>query len=324
MKRINKSKRGIFFTLIGILLSALILLTISYEYSYQNTYREETVTYRINSINNDMRSIEKDMSREIHIGGFRTLLGMQDYIDEKGNFFNNSEEAFKEIFLTGEYQNESIKMMMDSSVKDWEERLNNEMAKGGINSSINITNISVYQNNPWSIKVNISAFISLKDERLSIILNKTILSSNTINIIGLEDPLFTIYSYGRISREFKTSNITNFVEGNNPSGLLNELEEGLYRQSSTAPDYLMRLEGNFSNSKYGIESLVNITELTDVGLPTKEKSVVDYIYFNNRTTQDLCINNSKADPNLPDWFRLDKNDNHVEVYQIGSINQSCG
>ncbi len=321
--KLNKNKRGIFFTLIGILLSALVLLTISYEYSYQNIYREEAITYRVNSINNDMKSITNDLPREIYIGGFRTLLGMQNYIDENGRFFNNSKEAFKEIFLTGFYQNKSINIMENSSLNDWKSRIIKEMRTDEINAVINVTNVSVYQNNPWSIMVNVTAFISLKDNELSVTLNKTVKSSNSISIIGLEDPIFTIYSYGRISREVQKSNLTEFVHEDNTTGLMTELKNKLYIQSSTAPDYLMRLEGNLSNSTYGIESLVNITELTDVGLPAREKSIVDYIYFSNRTTQDLCVNNSKADPDLPTWFRLDKNDNHVEVYQIGSINQTC-
>ena len=321
--RLNKDKKGIFFTMIGILLSALVLLTISYEYSYQSIYREEAVTYRVNSINNDMKSIANDLPREIYIGGFRTLLGMQNYIDENGRFFNNSKEAFKEIFLTGVYQNKSINIVGNSSLNDWKNRIINEMRTDGINTVINVTNIKVYQDNPWSIKVNITAFISLNDNELSVTLNKTVKSSNSISIIGLEDPIFTIYSYGRINREIQRSNITEFVHEDNTTGLITELEDKLYIHSTTAPNYLMRLEGNLSNSTYGIESLVNITELTNVGLPAKEKSVVDYVYYSNRTTQDLCINNSKADPDLPSWFRLDKNDNHVEIYQIGSINQTC-
>ncbi len=324
MIKTYKNKKGIFFTLIGILLSALVLLTISYEYSYQNFYKEEAVTYRINSINNDMKSITNDLSREIYIGGFRTLLGMQDYIDENGEFFNNSREAFKEILITGKYQNKSISIMKNSSLNDWMNRIINEMKIGGIKTQINISKVNVYQNSPWSVAVNITAFISLNDNELSATLNKTVESSNSISIMGLEDPIFTIYSYGRINREIQRSNITNFVQNGNTTGLLTELNDRLYLSSQTAPDYLMRLEGNLSNSTYGIESLVNITELTNVGLSTKDKSIVDYIYFSNRTTQDLCINNSKADPDLPNWFKLDKNDNHVEVYQIGSINQTCG
>ncbi len=321
--RLKKNKKGIFFTLSAILLSALILLIISYQYDYQKQSVENTISYRITSMNNELNSIEKDLNREIYIAGFRTLLSMQKYIDEKGEFFNNSKGAFKEIIANGSYNNSTLPLMEETSLNDWTERVEKEVASTGINCTVEIKNISIEQNTPWTIRINVSIKVELKDEKLSVDMNHTSKGSSQISIIGFEDPLYTIYTYGRISNEIKKSNITTFVNNGNTTGLLSELNNGYYIASNNSPSYLMRLEGNLSPSKNGIESLVNITKLIDVGLTPKQKSVVDYIYFTNISTYDICVNNSKADPDLPNWFRLDQTYNHDKIYQINGISKNC-
>ena len=81
----------------------------------------------------------------------------------------------------------------------------------------------------------------------------------------------------------------------------------------------MRMEGNLSNSTFGIESLVNLAELQAQGLVTKDKSIVDYIYFGNQNPASYRINKT------PEWFKLDTLDEssnpqaHILTYQAQDV-----
>ena len=88
-----------------------------------------------------------------------------------------------------------------------------------------------------------------------------------------------------------------------------------YRAYSSAPSFLMRLEGNLSSSSYGIETLVNTNELSFLELTVYDRSSVDYIYFGSQSTTDYKIHNI-TDVYMP-GFRLD--DDHVDEYNVGNF-----
>lgn len=84
------------------------------------------------------------------------------------------------------------------------------------------------------------------------------------------------------------------------SGLRNFYFNGYYIESDFAPDFLMRLRGQFTPSPYGIESIVSVSKFTNV------RSSIDYYYFNpnlnpmiyrikgmpNCENSSICSNNS--------------------------------
>ena len=85
-----------------------------------------------------------------------------------------------------------------------------------------------------------------------------------------------------------------------------------YLASTSGPSFLNRLQGISSGNDNGIESLVNLQELSQQGIVVKEKSVVDYIYF-------LSVNEAScndAPSGMPSWFRLDSEDGHLSTYQV--------
>ena len=96
--------------------------------------------------------------------------------------------------------------------------------------------------------------------------------------------------------------------------LRNFLFDGCYK-SSNGPSYLMRLEGNLSNSPYGIESFVNLDDFENVGIHTNSGiSCVDYMYFSNNQTSAHRIKG------MPDWFYLD--DDHLSEYNCTDITRN--
>jgi hypothetical protein len=96
-----------------------------------------------------------------------------------------------------------------------------------------------------------------------------------------------------------------------------DIENGYYR-SGDGPNFLMRLEGNLSNSTdgFGIESFVNIEELRSQGIEICDDcSVVDYLYF---TKSNINTCNVRG---LPDWFRIDGY--HAAKYNLTELLYNC-
>ncbi|MGC8929393.1 MAG: hypothetical protein ACP5OZ_02605 [Candidatus Woesearchaeota archaeon] len=317
------NKKGIFFTIIAISLLAIILLSISYTYSYKNRKQMEAIGSRIRSMDNFVSDLDKDLERGIYISGFRTILGMQSVIEEKGSFLESSKQSFKEIFMNGSINQTPVSIMNDSYFSNWIEKIEDRASELNIGANIVVNDVIVNQTEPWFVDVSVNMSIELNDSNRLASWNKTIFKTVKISIIGFEDPLYFINSYGKISNIINKTPYENFVISNNTTNLLLHLNRSYYVASNKAPNFLMRFENNLSSSEQGIESLVNLQEFANLGLQIKERSVVDYIYFGNRTTFNLCVNNTLAEPDLPSWFRLDTDDNHVEKYQIVEINSSC-
>ena len=132
--------------------------------------------------------------------------------------------------------------------------------------------------------------------------------STNLSITGLEDPLYVVNSYGRVSNTIRASPFEHFVIGSSIDNLLEQINKSYYISTNMSPTYLMRLEGDLSSSEIGIESLVNLQEFIDQSLTIKGRSAVDYIYFGDQITVNHRINGT------PSWFKLDSE--HLSVYEV--------
>ena len=81
----------------------------------------------------------------------------------------------------------------------------------------------------------------------------------------------------------------------------------------------MRLEGDLNASPQGIESLINLQELIDVGEDIEERSVVDHVYWSNKSVTSYDISN------MPTWIKMDSQNNadenmtHLELYEVEGL-----
>ena len=112
--------------------------------------------------------------------------------------------------------------------------------------------------------------------------------------------------------ELQLTNEGNYVTGTDTTNFKRHIDGLYYANSSAGPSFLMRLEGNLSNSSTGIESIVRLPDLQVQGIPVYERSSVDYIYFGNATPTIYIINNT-----YESWLRLD--DGHLDKYQASSL-----
>ncbi len=304
------SRKGFFFTLTAILMLVLLLLTASLQLKSRLSDKKESVAIRVMTLNDFMADAGQDIERGLYISGFRAILSAQEYVSS-GKYLPDSQSSLQELILNGTLNGTAQGLMNDSTLANWTTRLQAEAVKIDGKFNVTIQSIQFTHEDPWSVLITANATLSLEDNKktASWNINKTI--NSKVSIIGLEDPAYTVESLGKVIMPINiTPHEGNYVSGADVTNLLDHTYQS-YFTNSTGPSYLMRLEGNFSNSTFGIESLIDIPRFQQQGLPTYDRSIVDYVYFSWQNTTSYRINNT------PSWFKIDEG--HMAKYQVEGL-----
>ena len=236
---------------------------------------------------------------------------MGQRIADEGVFIEDLENGFNELVLNGTYKDEEMGLMRESTFTEWAERVAKEAEKTGIAVNFTVHNVSINQTDPWYISVDANINMTIRDKKNTSSWKKTEHVITEVGIENFEDPLYVVKSIGKVTNVIVRSPITDFVDGNDPSNLVKHLNNSYYIESNVSPNFLMRLQGDLSNSSTGIESLVNLKEFQEQGVTIKDRSAVDYIYFGTETTTNYRINKTY------EWFKLDEY--HLKIYEAEDI-----
>jgi hypothetical protein len=308
-------KKAVVFTIISVILISMLVFS-SVLYNRHGLRDESKVTSkRIISMNNFIKDIENDIERGIYITGFRALMSMEQYITTNGTFVSDSRSQFKETFLNGTINNSKMPLMNESTFLNWTSKIKYQAEKLDIDIDFQVNDIIIYHESPWDVKIDVNITLDIKDKKQTASWKRNLKIGSNISINDFEDPVYGVNSGGKVTNKIKKTVITDFVDGEDTTNLQIHLNNSYYIESDTAPSFLMRLEGNLSSSDYGIESLVNLEEFQEQEVPIKSRSAVDYIYFGTESTTNHNIKN------MPSWFMLDEEDNHLEIYGCEGITE---
>ncbi len=307
------NKKSMFFSIIAIALISLIVFSLTIYTSYKLRDKVMVTETRIYSMNSFIDDVEKDIERGLYISGFRALMSMEQYITDNGIFLNDVDSCFKEAFLNGTINNSQMGLMNESTFINWTQRIKEQAIKLDIIVDFDINDVIIYQESPWATNIAINVSLDVEDLKKTASWQRPLYITTNISIQEFEDPLYVINSYGRVTNIIIKTNITDFIVNNETTNLKIHVNNSYYIESNTAPSFLMRLEGNLSNSIYGIESLVNLEEFQAQEVPIRDRSVVDYIYFGDQTTTNYKIKY------MPSWFKLDEG--HLETYECGDLTE---
>lgn len=302
------NKKGVIFTTMTIVMIILLTTSITTFTIYQ---KEDTIRERVESIDRFIFSLEQDISRQTYISGYRSILSLQGYITEKGEFIDDSAKRIEESLLNGTVKGTEIALMEGYTLPDWNNRIIELGDKLNLNVSYTLTNVEVYQESPWEIKIALEINITIEDKNDLASWKRSESITSEIPIEGFEDPLYLLKTNGIISNKIQKTPYKIFVEENDVSNLLNHTKSSFYVESSEAPSFLDRLEGKTSPSTQGIESLVNLEKISSQGGDVLDKSVVDHVYFSDENPQSSNIEG------MPSWFKLDSS--HLEKYQVEGL-----
>lgn len=305
------NKKGIFFTFAAISLAVILILAFKSLDTKELTTDTEVVEVRILTMNNFIKDVEQDLQKGLRISGFRAFTSMNQYIAGNGSFIPNVHSAFDELIMEGTLEGQSPSLMQGSTFVDWVDKISLEAEKIDILVNFTIISVIINQSDPWKIGIISEVNITLNDTKGTSSWSRSKSIRTEVNIDSFEDPLYISGTSGKVTNTIQASPYQSFAQGSDIGNLMAHANASFYVASQTAPSFLNRLEGDFSNSTYGIESLVNVEGLTSQGLTAMDRSVVDYIYFGSQSTTNHRINGT------PDWFKLD--DGHLEFYGVQNL-----
>ncbi len=304
------NKRGIFFTLTAIFLLGLMLFIILAQQERRDSDDVAALTIKIRAMNEFVKSVDEDLERGLFITGFRAFLGIQQHIATQGSYLADTESQFREALVNGTVLSAHLDIMNDSTFVNWTTRIAGEAGQLGLDVNFTVDQIDIYHSEPWIVSVDATVTMNVTDSSQTAFWVQQRTIQTNISVDGLEDPLYLVETGGVITRVInRTIYEGAYVQDADTSNLTLQVA-GKYYTNSTGPSYLMRLEGNLSNStnNMGIEGFVFIPDLIDQGITTFERSSVDYIYYGNDSPTLYTINET-----FESWFRLDGN--HLTPYQ---------
>ncbi len=323
--RVMKNKKAVLFTIISIILLSVVIYGLTIETETRLKEKRLPVEARVNSVDNFIGDLERDISRGLYIASFRALLGLQQQMTETGEFVTNLNSTFEELVMNGTMDGDYVDVIDDAEMNEWIERIGEKAEELLIDLEYEILNIRVMHETPWRIVIEIDVMLNITDTKGTAEWqrNSTIISN--IDITDFEDPLYLVNSNGGIIKTIQRANVTDFVVGDDGmSNLINHMSNTLFIASNISPSYLYRIEGRLDPSPYGIESLVNLQEfesLEGYGIVIKDEcSIVDFVYFNDscEDTTSYLINNTYS------WFKLDDiqindSDAHLDLYDVRDL-----
>lgn len=316
---VTLGKKGIFFTFVAILLLSTLILSFSIFARYDLSRKALVIETRVNTMNSFMKDIDKDITRGVFISSHRSILSIVEHISSTGEFIDDAESTFQEVFLNGTINGTSQSLMEETTFTEWAAKMKTIASGINLNLDFEINDVSINHSDPWNVDVNLDVNLYAAD--ISEIAEWNITKNLVIKIPikGFEDPVYAVKTNGKLLNTINKTPYTSFVSGNDTSNLQVHTTNSYYLAWSTAPDFIMRLEGDLSASPYGIESIINLQELIDQGESVSSRSAVDHIYWSNKSVASYSITG------MPSWFMIDNENNpsegmnHLELYEVDEL-----
>ena len=280
------SKKAYFFSVTALMLIGFvtIIMASTRDPGYQRSAALDNE--RIGEAQAFIQGVEQDASTAAYVATYRSLLAAQSIIREQGPL-SDPQGSIETMIMEGNYEGVNRPIMQGETLEDWTANLQPLAKAIRLELEITIEEVDVKQEDPWHVTTTAKMRIHVHDDYAQATWDQSFEASAAVPIEGLEDPLHTIGTDGRSSQTI------NRTQG--PIGDLEELiANHLYIASEQGPGYLGRLAGSTEPSPNGIESLVNVERLSEVGV-VEGGSIIDWQYFGTNEP-DAC-----QVPGLPSW-----------------------
>lgn len=305
------NKKGIFFTLMVIVIVSLLLVTYTF---YSSVKERKTIQKRVETMNNFVNSMESDLPRKMFVAGFRSIFTFNTKIVDTGQYIGNVNARVEELFFNGTYLGTPENIMVGARYSDIVASLISDGAKINVNVTIKNASIKIDQTDPWNIRVTLTSNITISDANNLALWNRTFISSGFIPTYHFDDPVYLISTGGTITSKVNKT----IYEPFSIQTLSSHVSDNYYVNTTYAPSFIDRLEGQLGvNSLYGVESLVNIPLLDAQGISIQDKSIVDHVYFSSSNPTSCQI------AGQPNWFKL-TNDPANDPGVLTRYNAVCG
>jgi len=314
-----RGRKGFTYLIVTTVIVVVLLSVFFTSSRYRLQDQESLQQVRIRAMNDFIKNLNTDMHRATYISTFRALLALEDHVATTGDYLTDVNESFREMFFYGNLENEtSSAIMLNSTFSDYLAKVQLMARSTGIILNINVTQIRLMQSNPWNIDVYVLMNITAVDTKNTSSWNINREYVTTVPIANLRDPLYSKNTHNKIPNTIRQLPTTIFVNGSNTSALQDHISGSYYVASNYSPNFIMRFEGLTDADINGIESIVDVVDLSAQGLPRYDDRVkVDYIYFNDLSTDKIC-NVTSIPQNM--YFVIPSNRKYI--YQIENLSYS--
>lgn len=310
IRKIHQNKKGMFFTIIAVLLLGLAVFAVTLRTQYSFREHAYIIETRVLTMNSFIKDVNRDLERALFIASFRSFLAMQAYTSQNQTYLSSTNDAFTELVMNGTLFGNPMLFINDSHLTRWLEAINQEGNEIGVNISFSQVNVSLYQEDPWFVTIAMNVSFTVEDTKGLARWEVNASATTQINITDFDDPIYSIKSEGTEFNRIVKSPISAFVIGNDSAPLMEHISKGYYIATNISPSFLMRFEYNLTPSPYGIESLVAVANISEIRF-IKNRTIVDFYYWNGvEPNVTYRINET------PDWVLMDNESGRLNYYGI--------
>ena len=126
-------KKGVFYTITALLLMAVFLFSFMSITKYKYSTRAFVIETRVNTINDFVLDVERDVERALYISSYRAILSMTERITLNQSYIDDVNVRFDELFFNGTYVGEESNFMTNNTFTLWEDRIKQKAEELDIN-----------------------------------------------------------------------------------------------------------------------------------------------------------------------------------------------
>jgi hypothetical protein len=285
------SRKAIMFTVIAVLVSALVLATFFTYYSVPLDVNVDNSKLRIQLVDRYLGQLDSYLSGMLHASGTETLRVTIDVMEGNNSFLGNYSDAFRSCMLTGKLRTPWAGDVDCPGSTYFAGRVmyleNFSREKLNIAPNITLESLTLRQDSPWRLAVTLNYTIEVNDSYAYWKVQKSL--TEYIDTDGLEDPTYSIVDPDLAAVKYRMnvspSDVYSWTE--QPSTAHNLTLNRRYFAWDGAPDFLGRLSNDSSPSPNGIVSIVSpdfVDESQIIG--PGPRSSLDFLFW-----KDVYISN---------------------------------
>lgn len=327
--KMKMRKKGVFLTFISIaVIAAVLVIFIPSNISLKKD--ASAIRARVSNVNDYVFDLENVyLKKALQASGRRAIISLIEDMKAKQVFLAKFESAFAEAMVNGKLDNQPLPLMNGNNYNDLVNGIV-ATAEGTFNvqtkfESITPKNVSISQMTPWYLIVEINVSFSVMTAENTASWNRSSTITEEISIENFEDPYYIVKSEGKYSNIIKRTG-TLFDEWT-VAKVIDFITNGDYThfEEAKVPSFISRFTGSIEPSDCcGIESLVNPNKLGSLGLPKKDASYADYLYWSATAScadSPLTLYRDNVIDSAFPGFKLDLG--HISRYKLSADAQIC-
>ncbi len=194
---------GQFYSVIAILIVIPIFIFtiqyLNYSQSMDNAISDRVISDQLGQL---AYSIEIDTKKAMEVSGRRALLEATNFVINSGEPLSDAVENLTTLMTLGSINGSESFLLQNNTMPNWSARITGKPVNFDV--TLEYGNITIENNDGFSIRIGMDINMTLTDKLKRARIEKTnVRNYVTISLIGLEDPIFPLNTYGFVRRTIR-------------------------------------------------------------------------------------------------------------------------